>query len=228
MDELWFGYVESHRNLNASDFILGQLARSTFSLCHTCPPTLVIVSFVADVPNYSPLSARFRLKKTVVRSKGGCILIPDPRVNHWMMMSSPLPTMAICLFYAYFSKVLGPRLMENKKPFRLRGILITYNLIQTLFSSWIFYEARTHQAAVPCTPGYYFETTDESSLSIMCLRRSGKRSMQYHNSWYSYHRFSITLSDNVDGSTRDLLNAWFVEQTNETGRKIELTLQNTA
>ncbi|KAK1129260.1 hypothetical protein K0M31_020389, partial [Melipona bicolor] len=64
----------------------------------------------------------------------------DPRVNHWMMMSSPLPTMAICLFYAYFSKVLGPRLMENKKPFRLRGILITYNLIQTLFSSWIFYE----------------------------------------------------------------------------------------
>ncbi|CAD1480239.1 unnamed protein product, partial [Heterotrigona itama] len=101
-----------------------------------------------------------------------------------MMMSSPLPTMAICLFYAYFSKVLGPRIMENKKPFKLRGILITYNLVQTLFSTWIFYEA------------------DESNLSIMCLR-SGKHSI--YNSWYRYHRFSISL--NNDGSTRDLLNA---------------------
>lgn len=64
----------------------------------------------------------------------------DPRVNDWVMMSSPFPTLAICLSYAYFSKVLGPKLMENRKPFDLRGILITYNLLQTLFSTWIFYE----------------------------------------------------------------------------------------
>ncbi|XP_047344669.1 elongation of very long chain fatty acids protein AAEL008004-like isoform X2 [Vespa velutina] len=64
----------------------------------------------------------------------------DPRVNDWVMMSSPFPTMAICLFYAYFSKVIGPKLMENKKPFNLRRILIVYNLVQTLFSTWIFYE----------------------------------------------------------------------------------------
>lgn len=64
----------------------------------------------------------------------------DPRVNNWAMMSSPFPTMAICLSYAYFSKVLGPKLMENRKPFDLRGLLIAYNLVQTLFSSWIFYE----------------------------------------------------------------------------------------
>uniref|UniRef100_A0A1B6D8X5 Elongation of very long chain fatty acids protein n=1 Tax=Clastoptera arizonana TaxID=38151 RepID=A0A1B6D8X5_9HEMI len=64
----------------------------------------------------------------------------DPRVNGWAMMSSPFPTLGICLFYAYFSKVLGPRLMENRKPFDLRNILIVYNLIQTLFSTWIFYE----------------------------------------------------------------------------------------
>lgn len=69
-------------------------------------------------------------------------LFPDPRVNDWAMMSSPFPTVAICLSYAYFSRVLGPKLMENRKPFDLRGILIMYNLIQTLFSSWIFYEVR--------------------------------------------------------------------------------------
>ncbi|XP_049847250.1 elongation of very long chain fatty acids protein AAEL008004-like isoform X1 [Schistocerca gregaria] len=64
----------------------------------------------------------------------------DPRVNHWPMMSSPMPTLIICIIYAYCSKVVGPKLMENRKPFQLRNVLIVYNLLQTLFSSWIFYE----------------------------------------------------------------------------------------
>ncbi|KAG8226185.1 hypothetical protein J437_LFUL012360, partial [Ladona fulva] len=64
----------------------------------------------------------------------------DPRVNDWTMMASPFPTLFICLFYAYFAKVLGPRLMENRKPFDLRNVLIVYNAIQTVFSLWLFYE----------------------------------------------------------------------------------------
>ncbi|KAK0166822.1 hypothetical protein PV327_004305 [Microctonus hyperodae] len=64
----------------------------------------------------------------------------DPRVKDWAMMDSPIPTMVICLSYAYFSTVLGPKMMENRKPFNLRRILIMYNLIQTTFSAWIFYE----------------------------------------------------------------------------------------
>nr|CAH7747773.1 unnamed protein product [Callosobruchus chinensis] len=64
----------------------------------------------------------------------------DPRVNNWTMMSSPLPTLAICLFYAYFSRVLGPKMMENRKPFNLRNVLIVYNFVQCIFSAWIFYE----------------------------------------------------------------------------------------
>nr|BBF94994.1 elongation of very long chain fatty acids protein 14 [Orthetrum albistylum] len=64
----------------------------------------------------------------------------DPRVNDWTMMGSPFPTLFICLFYAYFAKVLGPRLMENRKPFDLRNVLIVYNAIQTVFSLWLFYE----------------------------------------------------------------------------------------
>lgn len=55
-------------------------------------------------------------------------------------MQSPLPTLALCIFYAYFCKSLAPRLMENRKPFGLRKTLIFYNLFQTVFSAWIFYE----------------------------------------------------------------------------------------
>lgn len=64
----------------------------------------------------------------------------DPRVNDWPMMSSPFPTLAVCLFYAYFVKVLGPKLMENRKPFDLRWFMILYNLLQVLFSGWLFHE----------------------------------------------------------------------------------------
>ena len=64
----------------------------------------------------------------------------DPRVGHWPMMSSPFPTVANCLCYFLFCKRIGPRLMENRKPFDLRQILIYYNLAQTVFSAWIFYE----------------------------------------------------------------------------------------
>ncbi|CAB0000739.1 unnamed protein product, partial [Nesidiocoris tenuis] len=55
-------------------------------------------------------------------------------------MSSPWPTLAICLSYAYFSKRLGPALMANRKPLKLNNVLVFYNLFQTLFSAWIFYE----------------------------------------------------------------------------------------
>jgi anthranilate/para-aminobenzoate synthase component II len=55
-------------------------------------------------------------------------------------MSGPFPTLAICLSYAYFVKVLGPRIMQNRKPMDLRAVLIVYNLVQVIFSAWLFYE----------------------------------------------------------------------------------------
>jgi len=64
----------------------------------------------------------------------------DPRTRGWFMIDSPWPTFFVCLSYAYFSKVLGPAIMENRKPFNLRKLLVVYNLLQTLFSAWIFYE----------------------------------------------------------------------------------------
>uniref|UniRef100_A0A1A9VVD8 Elongation of very long chain fatty acids protein n=1 Tax=Glossina austeni TaxID=7395 RepID=A0A1A9VVD8_GLOAU len=65
----------------------------------------------------------------------------DPRTKDYPLMSSPFPTIAICLSYAYFVKVLGPKLMENRKPFQLRTVLVVYNFAQVLFSAWLFYEA---------------------------------------------------------------------------------------
>nr|XP_023015102.1 elongation of very long chain fatty acids protein AAEL008004-like [Leptinotarsa decemlineata] len=65
----------------------------------------------------------------------------DPRVNDWFLMSSPFYTLGICLSYVYIVKVLGPKLMENRKPYELKTVLIVYNFFQVLFSSWLFYES---------------------------------------------------------------------------------------
>jgi hypothetical protein len=55
-------------------------------------------------------------------------------------MSSPFPTLAICLSYVYFAKVLGPRIMESRKEMKLQGFLILYNVLQVIFSAFLFYE----------------------------------------------------------------------------------------
>lgn len=70
-------------------------------------------------------------------------------------MQSPLPTLALCIFYAYFSRSLAPRWMENRKPFGLRRTLICYNLFQTVFSAWIFYEVSETHLATPSTAHWH-------------------------------------------------------------------------
>ncbi|KAH8247154.1 hypothetical protein KR032_011526 [Drosophila birchii] len=64
----------------------------------------------------------------------------DSRTKDWPMMSSPFPTLAVCLTYVYLVKVVGPRWMENRKPLHLQNTLVMYNAIQVVFSAWLFYE----------------------------------------------------------------------------------------
>ncbi|KAF5284336.1 hypothetical protein FQA39_LY04629 [Lamprigera yunnana] len=65
----------------------------------------------------------------------------DPRVKNWFLMSSPFPTLCLCLTYACFVKMIGPKLMENRKPLNLKYILVVYNLAQVIFSAWLCYES---------------------------------------------------------------------------------------
>lgn len=44
-------------------------------------------------------------------------------------------------------QVLGPRIMENRKPLHLKNALVIYNLFQVIFSSWLFYEVSVSRTA---------------------------------------------------------------------------------
>ncbi|CAI9553151.1 unnamed protein product, partial [Staurois parvus] len=64
----------------------------------------------------------------------------DPRVEDWPLMSSPIPQTILIGAYVYFVSSLGPRLMENRKPFDLTGIMAVYNLSMVIFSLYMCYE----------------------------------------------------------------------------------------
>lgn len=68
----------------------------------------------------------------------------DPRVEDWLLMSSPFPQTLIILSYVYFVTTLGPRLMENRKPFDLKRPMIIYNFSIVAFSLYMIYEVGNH------------------------------------------------------------------------------------
>lgn len=66
--------------------------------------------------------------------------ISDPRVNDWFLMESPIPTLIMVGIYLYIVVFLGPWLMANRKPFKLKTVLVVYNAAQVLFSLAMLWE----------------------------------------------------------------------------------------
>lgn len=65
----------------------------------------------------------------------------DPRTNEWPMVQGITTTLACALVYLYFVLSLGPKFMENRKPFNLLPIIKVYNMIQLVACILIFYMA---------------------------------------------------------------------------------------
>ncbi|XP_066500025.1 elongation of very long chain fatty acids protein 7a [Hoplias malabaricus] len=66
--------------------------------------------------------------------------VEDPRTKDWLLMSSMLPQNIILGFYIYFVMSLGPKLMENRKPFDLKRVLIVYNFSVVILSIYMIHE----------------------------------------------------------------------------------------
>lgn len=75
---------------------------------------------------------------------------PDSRTENWFLMSSPLPQTIIIAAYIYFVTSLGPRIMENRKAFDLKGILIVYNFSVVALSLYMCYEVSPLLPPVHC------------------------------------------------------------------------------
>lgn len=66
--------------------------------------------------------------------------VADRRTDTWFLMSSPLPQTIVIAAYIYFVTSLGPRMMQNRKAFDLKGVLIVYNFGVVALSLYMCYE----------------------------------------------------------------------------------------
>lgn len=66
----------------------------------------------------------------------------DPRTRHfWLVSGGPWKVIVILLIYYAFVRIIGPKLMQNRRPFNLRNVLLIYNVSLILINSFFFYEA---------------------------------------------------------------------------------------
>lgn len=55
-------------------------------------------------------------------------------------MDSPFPTLFMVITYLYIVTYLGPKVMANRKPFKLNNVLVLYNAGQVVFSFVMLWE----------------------------------------------------------------------------------------
>ncbi|ESO88347.1 hypothetical protein LOTGIDRAFT_165788 [Lottia gigantea] len=79
------------------------------------------------------------LLTSAVRSYDELMTKADSRVEGWTLMSSPWPSLFICLAYFIIVK-LGPSFMEKREPMNLKNVLVVYNFAMVILSGYIFVE----------------------------------------------------------------------------------------
>lgn len=62
----------------------------------------------------------------------------DARTSSWPLIGSPFPMLTLILSYVYLVKVAGPQWMAHRKPFRIRKLIIAYNMSMVALSAFFF------------------------------------------------------------------------------------------
>lgn len=97
----------------------------------------------------------------------------DQRVKSYPLMGGgPWPVIALCLSYLYIVKVLGPRLMADRKPFDLKNPIRVYNFFMVLVNIYGVVQAcRLLNYGLDiwgCRPVNH-QATDKKSMDIIKL-----------------------------------------------------------
>lgn len=72
----------------------------------------------------------------------------DPKTADWPLVATPWPTVAFVAAYLFIVKV-GPKIMETRKAYSLREVLIVYNFSLVLLSAWMTYESIASAMDIP-------------------------------------------------------------------------------
>ena len=63
----------------------------------------------------------------------------DARINQFPgMTGGPWTVISIIAAYVYFVKVLGPEMMQNRKPFNIKPLILSYNICMVIINVFFF------------------------------------------------------------------------------------------
>ncbi|XP_050542564.1 elongation of very long chain fatty acids protein AAEL008004-like [Daktulosphaira vitifoliae] len=68
-----------------------------------------------------------------------CDQYGDSRTNNWPLVQGMTSTLTCVAIYLYLVLYLGPKFMENRKPFKIMPIIKVYNILQLIACITIFY-----------------------------------------------------------------------------------------
>ncbi|XP_068716986.1 very long chain fatty acid elongase 7-like, partial [Montipora capricornis] len=86
-------------------------------------------------------------------------VLNDPKTAGWPLIATPWPTISFIALYLFIVKV-GPKIMEKRKAYSLREVLIVYNFAMVILSAWMAYEFIASALDIPnfdflCEPMHY-------------------------------------------------------------------------
>ncbi|XP_070491102.1 very long chain fatty acid elongase 4-like [Chironomus tepperi] len=95
------------------------------------------------------------------------LTLTDPRSKGWLLVDSPWPT--FCGIVIYLTSVyFGPKIMRNRKPFKLNNLLVVYNLAMAALNFYIFWQLLTASLrlnySIFCEPCRQVWTPDEMQI----------------------------------------------------------------
>ena len=69
----------------------------------------------------------------------------DKRISNWFWINSYGPVTILTLCYLLFVLKLGPALMKNRPPLKLKKIIFVYNFIQIVSSAGLLWKVSNKQ-----------------------------------------------------------------------------------
>ncbi|XP_053617532.1 very long chain fatty acid elongase AAEL008004-like [Plodia interpunctella] len=114
--------------------------------------------------------------------------LADPRTNHFPLVSNPLPVMTIMYVYHRFVRSWGPAFMANRPPYKLKTLIICYNVLQIVLSGYLALQCLTRLYL----SGYYSLWCQKIIYEDTPLER-----MVVHRVWLYYMIKLVDLLDTV-------------------------------
>uniref|UniRef100_A0A2S2QJ31 Elongation of very long chain fatty acids protein n=1 Tax=Sipha flava TaxID=143950 RepID=A0A2S2QJ31_9HEMI len=117
-------------------------------------------------------------------------LVFDNEVDSWFLMNSALPVFSIIGAYLVFVLKIGPNMMEKRPPYKLKQIMLFYNLFQTGYNVFLL-------CKLFFTPGALIYLWNHSCHPIERSKNSYLLYELNNASWYFFMSKVIDLLDTI-------------------------------